>query len=115
MLVQVSTDRHIAAHAGLVEEIQQTVTSALSRFSPQVTRVGVHLADENGEKEIGDDKRCVMEARVGGLKPYAVSFQAPSVTQAVNGTLDRLIEMLERQLGKVSEKKGRASFGHVPG
>ncbi len=54
------------------------------RFSPQVTRVEVHLADENGEKAIGDDKRCVMEARLGGLKPCAVSFQAASVTQAVD-------------------------------
>jgi len=114
MLVQVHTDRHIHAHARLVEKIQEEVTSALSRYSPQMTRVEVHLTDENAHKTIGDDKRCVLEARLSGLKPSAVTHDAPSVLEAVDGALVRLISHLESQLGRLEDKKTHPSFGHIP-
>lgn len=114
MLVQVRTDRHIQGHARFVERLQATISSALSRYSPQLTRVEVRLTDENGEKAIGDDKRCVLEARLSGLKPYAVTYHAPSLHQAINGAIDRLIGRLERHLGRLRHKKGSISLGQLP-
>ena len=115
MLVQVNTDRHIVGHPRLTEEVQETVRNALARYAPQVTRVEVHLTDENGEKAVGDDKRCVLEARLGGLKPSAVTHDAPSINEAVDGALERLIALLDSQLGRLRDKKGRPSYGDVPG
>lgn len=114
MLVQVNTDRHIVGHARLTEEVQETISAALSRYEPQLTRVEVHLTDENGEKAVGDDKRCVLEARLSGLKPSAVTHDAPSINEAVDGALERLMALLDSQLGRLREKKGRPSFGDVP-
>lgn len=114
MQIQVNTDRHIVGNAKLVEQVQADITRALMRYSPQITRVEVHLTDENGEKTVGDDKRCVLEARLGGLKPYAVTHDAPSIDEAVSGALDRLTSLLDSQLGKMGDKKGNPSYGHVP-
>ena len=114
MLVQVNTDRHIVGHARLVTEIQETIGAALARFAPQVTRIEVHLTDENADKTVGDDKRCVLEARLGGMKPVAVTHDAPSVVEAVDGALDRLTSLLDSELGKLREKKGRPSYGDIP-
>lgn len=115
MLIQVNTDRHIVGHARLTEEVQETVTAALARYAPQVTRVEVHLTDENGEKAIGEDKRCVLEARLSGLKPAAVTHDAPSISEAVDGALGRLTGLLDSQLGRMRDKKGRPSYGDIPG
>ena len=114
MLVQVNTDRHIVGHPQLTEEVKETIQNALARFAPQVTRVEVHLTDENGEKTVGDDKRCVLEARLSGLNPSAVTHDAPSIHEAVDGALERLMSLLDTQIGRLRDKKGRPSFGDVP-
>lgn len=114
MLVQVNTDRHIVGSPRLTEEVQETVQNALARYAPQVTRVEVHLTDENGEKAVGNDKRCVLEARLSGLNPAAVTHDAPSINEAVDGALDRLTSLLDTQLGRLRDKKGRPSYGDLP-
>jgi hypothetical protein len=114
MHVQVTSDRHIHASAAQLEAIRANVESGLGRYGTQVTRVEVHLSDENGDKEIGDDKRCVIEVRLGGLKPYAVTHHAAMVEQAVDGAIDRMIGQLDSALGRIGAKKGRPSFGSVP-
>ena len=40
------------------------ISEELSRFSQQITRVGVHLSDEDGNKDGLSDKRCMLEATV---------------------------------------------------
>jgi hypothetical protein len=45
----------------------------------------VHLGDENGHKRGGNDKRCMMDARLDGRPPIAVTQQAPPLDQAVDG------------------------------
>ena len=49
----------------LVQLVEAVVRGALDRFSEQITRVEVHLSDENSDKKFGtDDKRCLLEARL---------------------------------------------------
>lgn len=105
------TDNHIHGGEHLNSEVQSSVEAALERYAPQLTRVDVHLADDNGQKGGQGDKRCTIEARLSGLSPIAASNHADDLIQAVDGALDKLVAQLEHKLGKLGERKGRASMG----
>jgi ribosome-associated translation inhibitor RaiA len=80
------------------------VESALNRFSDHITRVEVHLSDENSEKKGGEhDMRCVMEARLEGRQPIAVTHQAATVDEAVDGAADKLTRLIESTLGRLRD------------
>lgn len=112
MQVQVNTDNSIQGSAALYSQVSATVEDALSRFGDRITRVEVHLTDENSrQKSGGADKRCAMEARVAGLQPIAVAHLAASVEEAVEGAADKLQRTLDRTLGRLGNPKGRTSFG----
>lgn len=111
MLVHVTTDNHIQGRERLVREVEAEVEASLNRFAQQITRVEVHLSDENGKKNGGDDKKCKLEARLAGLQPVAVSGSGTNLDQAVSGALDKLGNLLEHKLGRLGAKKGRIPYG----
>lgn len=111
MQVQLNTDNYIAGTAELTTQVEQVVGSALARFAERITRVEVYLSDENSDKKMGEaDKRCVLEARVAGLQPITVREFGATIEQALDGATDKLVQTLDRQLGKLDDKKGRTSF-----
>jgi ribosome-associated translation inhibitor RaiA len=114
MLVQVTTDNHIRGREKLTEEVESSVVAALSRFAAQITRVEVHLADENGQKRGDNDKTCKLEARLAGLPPVAASDHGNNLDQALAGALDKLLAVLDHKLGRLNERKGRLSMGDEP-
>lgn len=111
MQVQVSTNSSVEGSEQLASEIESTVSSTLSRFADQITRVEVHLADENADKSRGGDKHCTMEARVAGQQPVAVSHNADSLQEAYAGAADKLSNLLTSKLGKLDRHKGNQPMG----
>ena len=109
MFVKVMTDNHIQGRERLVSEVESAVASSLKRFAPQVTSVEVHLADENSHKEGQRDKRCIIEARLAGLPPFAATDNADNLDQALDGALEKLVAHLDHRLGRLGNRKGRAS------
>ena len=101
MKIQVNTDAHIAGHEALVEGVNRTVSHVLHRFQDHVTRVEVHLSDQNGHKSGPPDKRCVMEARLEGRQPVAATEIAGSQDQAVREFIlaGRSVAEIEREMG----------------
>jgi hypothetical protein len=110
MLVQVNTDNHVAGDDELAYRVETDLQRVINSFSTQITGVEVHIHDENGEKAGANDKRCVLEARVRGLEPFAVSHNAPSIPEAVKGASDKLVRSLDRSLAKLRHPKGRDPF-----
>ncbi len=100
MHVQVNTDNHIEGREALATRVEAVVQESLRRFSDQITRVEVHLSDENSHKG-GDDKRCMMEARLEGRRPTAVTHQAATLDQAIDGAADKLQRSIESTLGRL--------------
>ncbi len=43
-----------------------TLTQTLSKFAESITRLKVHLSDDNGDKNGPYDQRCMLEARLKG-------------------------------------------------
>ncbi|HUF92636.1 MAG TPA: HPF/RaiA family ribosome-associated protein [Candidatus Limnocylindria bacterium] len=100
MHVQINTDNHIEGREALATRVEAVVQESLRRFSDQITRVEVHLSDENSHKG-GDDKRCMMEARLEGRRPTAVTHQAATLDQAIDGAADKLQRSIESTLGRL--------------
>ncbi len=102
MQIQVNTDHNIEGHETLAAWIRGTVETALDRDSDHITRVEVHLTDEDGHKSGQNDKCCVMEARLEGRQPIAVSDRSETLEQAVNGAAGKLARLIERTLGRAA-------------
>lgn len=111
MQINVNTDKTVERHAGLDAHVQSVVTAALDRFAEQITRVEVHLSDNQGHKSADGDNRCLMEARVTGYQPIAVSDHAATLHQAIGGSADKLKRAIDSALGKLQDSKRHA---HAP-
>jgi ribosomal subunit interface protein len=111
MLVQLVTDNHINGRETLAQWVEDKVTAALDRFTPQITRVEVHLNDDNSHKKGTTDKRCALEARLAGLQPLTVNHAADTIDASLDGALDKLEKVLDKTIEKLSHHKGRTSFG----
>ena len=113
MQIQVHTDRNVDVSDGMVQRIEAELESALSRFSDKVTRVDVHLGDENAGKSGGADKRCMMEARVAGNQPVAVTHHAASLGEACSVAVHKLETLIESKYGRSDSRKGGDSIRHL--
>ncbi|HEU4852589.1 MAG TPA: HPF/RaiA family ribosome-associated protein [Telluria sp.] len=104
MQINVNTDHTIERHQGLDEHVQKVVQTAIGRFGEQITTVEVHLSDNVREKSADGANRCMMEARVTGYAPVAVSSHAETLHQAVNAAADKLKRALDSALGRLHDK-----------
>jgi len=101
MTIQFNTDSNITGDEKLRAPLISLISEELSRFSHQITRVEVHLSDENGTKEGLNDKRCTIEARLEGMKPIAVTNHANTHEEAVEGAVNKLKTSLDSVIGRL--------------
>jgi len=104
MQVQFNPGNHTAAREPLAQRAQEIVDDVLGRFAEHVTRVEVHVSDENGAKRGDDDKRCTMEARITGHQPIAVTHLAGTLREAINGAAHKLQRSLDHTLGRLDRR-----------
>ena len=107
MQIEINTDHHIGGHEAMIGRVRSTVEAALSRVRDHITRVEVHLTDENGNKGGANDKRCVMEGRLEGRQPVAVTEDGATVEQVVHGAADKLAALIESTLGRLRDQGRR--------
>lgn len=103
MIIQINTDHTINGSEQLDAEIKAIAHSALSHHQDRLSRVEVHVTDENGAKSGGSDIRCVMEARPAGLQPVAVTHNAGELADAVTGAAQKLKTALDTTFGKLKQ------------
>ncbi|WP_372922607.1 HPF/RaiA family ribosome-associated protein [Roseovarius sp.] len=106
MLIQINTDDNIHHSDALKESIRTIVKSALDHFADQLTRVEIHLSDENSNKKSGGvDMRCLLAARLAGFQPVAVTDVSATVEQAVEGSVRKMRRSLEGMLGRLNSSR----------
>lgn len=105
MQIQINSGNNIEVHEEFASKIKGIVEDAMSRFSDNITRVEVHLSDEDGNKNGINDKRCMIEARLAGRQPAAVTETADTFDLAVIGAAGKLVNMIESTLGRIQDKK----------
>jgi len=104
MKIQINTDNNISGSEALAEKTRATVESTLGHLASHITRVEVHLSDEKSDKGGFNDKRCMMEARIEGHQPIAVSDAADTIDQAVDGAVEKLKRSLDTTLGRLNDR-----------
>lgn len=103
MTIQFNTDHNIKGGEALTSPLKEMIDQELTRYSDHITTLLVHLSDEDGNKDGGDDKRCLLEARLEGRKPIAVKSYADTHEQALAGAIDKLKSTLNTILGKLHD------------
>ena len=101
MIIQINTDKNVEGDERLESYLNTIIKDELSHFSDNITRIEVHLADENSQKNGEDDKRCMIEARIENRQPIAVTSHANTVKIAVNDALEKLKASLETIEGRL--------------
>ena len=101
MRIQFNTDKTIKGSDRAQEYFSEVILKELDRFQAHITTVEVHLSDQNGKKEGFNDIKCLLEARLEGKKPIAVSALANNVELALSGALGKLKASLDTILGRL--------------
>lgn len=100
MQIQVSTDNFINGDARLIEVAEAAVQNDLGHMSDWLTRVEVHLKDQNAEKKGPAHIRCTIEARPRGLAPMAAHADAGDIPAALKGAASKLRQRLQSEHAK---------------
>lgn len=101
MQINIQSDTSVEKSDALNRHVQTVVETAMKRFGGQVTRVEVHLSDQNAHKSSDGESRCMLEARLAGLEPIAVTEHAATLHQAIGGAAEKLKRATESALGKL--------------
>lgn len=102
MHIEISHDNHVKVQNADADSVKSILEDALVRFVDRITRVECHLGDVNAAKGGANDMRCMLEARLNGLRPIAVTHEAESLRLAIEGAAEKLVHSLDHRLGKLS-------------
>jgi len=95
MKIQFNTDKTILGDERNEHYFTAQIEEGLRHFKSHITRIEVHLSDQNGKKEGVKDILCMLEARIEDRKPIAVSCKSDTVEQAVTNAIDKLKTAIE--------------------
>ncbi len=101
MLIQFNADKNLTVHEDFNNKLSVHLKDKLNRFSEHITRIEVHLSDNNGSKQGPDDKKCLLEARVEGRPPVAVSATGNNYEIAVDAAISKLRSSLDTIFDKL--------------
>jgi ribosome-associated translation inhibitor RaiA len=103
MTIQINTDKTLNGEKRRCDFFSSQISEALERFESQITRIEVHLKDESGRKDGFNDISCLLEARIEGRKPIAITNQANTMDIAVTGAIAKIKTSIESILGKIQK------------
>ena len=101
MEILINTDNNISASAELRSYLTADLEASIERFAEHLTRLEVKISDENGKKEGDKDKKCVLEARLRGMQPLAVTGHGNSIDQALAEASSKMKTSLDTTMGKL--------------
>lgn len=113
MQIEIGTDNHLDGTDQLRAVVTASVEHGLARFAPSLTRVIVHLADENGDKGGAADIRCTIEARPERHTPVAATHAAATIPLALDGAIRKLARTLGRARDRSTEHKRKPPLNEL--
>ena len=104
MIIQLNTDKNLTIHSEYEAQITENLNKDLERYSDHISRVEVHMSDENGSKGGLNDKRCLLEARFDGKQPIVASDFGDTYDLALKGATEKLKHALTTVVSKLQAK-----------
>lgn len=96
MIIQINTDKTINGDQRHQDYFTSLIQEGLKKYSDHITRIEMHLSDENGKKEGLNDIRCLIEARLEKRQAITLTNQADTVELAISGAINKLKVSLEK-------------------
>ncbi|OFY89693.1 MAG: ribosomal subunit interface protein [Bacteroidetes bacterium RIFCSPLOWO2_12_FULL_31_6] len=103
MKIQFNTDHNIEGGNRVSDYFSKFIKEELHRFQTQITRIEVHLSDEDSHKNGQDDKKCMLEARLKNLQPIAVINMGNTNEEAIKGAVRKLKTSLDTISGRLNK------------
>lgn len=103
MIIQINTDKAIDGDKNNIDYFSELIREELKRYESNITRIEVHLKDENGNKEGYKDMLCMIEVRLKGKQPIAVTNQGDTVSLAITGAISKLNTAVKTIVEKVEK------------
>jgi hypothetical protein len=111
MEILINTDSTVETGSELAAMVDARVRSALERYQDRLTRIEVHLSDEDGQKSgSGTDKRCLLEARPSGLDPVVVTGVGDTLERACAEASRKMQSLLATTFGRIDDRDGDATI-----
>lgn len=110
MNIQVNTDHNIDGSENFNTYVKNKLTEDFERFKNAITRIEVHITDQNSHKNGSQDKRCLLEARIANRQPVVVSHHDETVHQAFDGATDKLMRSLNSMVGRLTNHESPKDF-----
>jgi len=104
MKIQLNTDKNIQGEEILETYVSEKISNSLKRFADKITRIEVHISDQNAHKVSIDDIQCKIEARLEGLQPIIVVAKSNTKEKALNDAIAKMKTSLDKILGKLKAK-----------
>jgi len=105
MKIQINSNHTISENETMDNSFETLIEDSLKYYSDHITRIEVHFSDENGNKEGLSDKRCMIEARLEGNQPTAVTAKENTIEEALNSALEKMQALLKTELGRMKNHK----------
>ena len=104
MKIQLNTDKNIQGTEKLEAVVSEKINHSLKQFAENITRVEIHLSDENANKTGPDDIKCKIEARIEGVQPVMVDSKNSSKEKAIDNAINKMKAALDTIIGKMKNK-----------
>ena len=101
MIIQLNTDKNLTIHSEYEAQITEKLNVDLERYTDYITRIEVHMTDENGSKGGVNDKKCLLEARLEGKQPIVTSDLGDTYDLALKGATEKLRNALNTTVSKM--------------
>ncbi len=73
MIIQFNYDKNIQGTEKFETFISGKINRSLKRFTGKITRLEIHLSDQNAHKASHDAVQCKIEARIKDIHPIVVT------------------------------------------
>lgn len=100
MQVLFNTNNTVNGHQRMEAYVSSRVNEVFKRFDEMITRVEVHLSDQNGDKPGKGDQQCRIEVRLRGMNPITVTSREDEMEQAINNGLKKALGAIDKAVDK---------------
>jgi ribosome-associated translation inhibitor RaiA len=104
MQIQINSDKNIDITIDSKQDYKAKTEKKLDRFESIISRIEVHLSDENSEKSGLNDKKCLIEARMLNRQPIIVTDTSDVIEKSFSSALNKLRRKLDSIVGKMRDQ-----------
>lgn len=104
MIVQLNTDKHIEGSEKLNQFVAEKMKQSLKHYADHISRIEVHLSDQNADKGGLDDIQCKIEARIEKMQPVIVISKNATKEKALDEAISKMKATLQTTIGKMKNK-----------